>query len=316
REPLEERARSDHRHVSREGMDRPGRRDFGNRSFERTDRPERGDATERSAFPRKERVERAPEAGMQSFRIEVGYVHGVKPGNIVGAIANEAGLNAKHIGRIEIYDDYSTLDLPASLPDDLLSHLKTVWVAGRQLHISREGEPAAARDVTSRPSRTPGSENSGTRTDAVSRKRPSERHEQAERPAAHKGEHHVSRNTPAMQTYRIEVGHVHGVKPANIVGAIANEAGLEAKYIGRIDIHDDYSTLDLPEGMPKEVFKQLQTVAVSGQPLRISRAAGPAQGESTFTDRKPLKPKPGSGKQVAEGTRTKPKPHRKGTKPA
>jgi ATP-dependent RNA helicase DeaD len=53
-----------------------------------------------------------------------------------------------------------------------------------------------------------------------------------------------------METFRIDVGHAHGVKPANIVGAIANEAGLEARYIGRIDIHDDYSTVDLPEGMP------------------------------------------------------------------
>ncbi len=45
------------------------------------------------------------------------------------------------------------------------------------------------------------------------------------------------------------------------------------KFIGRIDIHDDYSTLDLPEGMPKELFKQLKEVSVSGQLLRISLAA-------------------------------------------
>ena len=51
-----------------------------------------------------------------------------------------------------------------------------------------------------------------------------------------------------METYRIEVGHMHGVKPANIVGAIANEAGLESRYIGRIDIQHDHTTLDLPEG--------------------------------------------------------------------
>ncbi len=53
--------------------------------------------------------------GTQTFRIEVGKSHGVKPGNIVGAIANEASLDSKYIGRIEIYDDYSTLDLPDSL---------------------------------------------------------------------------------------------------------------------------------------------------------------------------------------------------------
>src|SRR3546814_7793868 len=55
-----------------------------------------------------------------------------------------------------------------------------------------------------------------------------------------------------METFRIEVGHVHGVQPGNIVGAIANEADLESRYIGRIDIRDDYSLVDLPEGMPRE----------------------------------------------------------------
>ncbi len=92
---------------------------------------------------KKERVVRPPEEGMGTFRIEVGHVHGVKPGNIVGAIANEAGIESKYIGRIEIYDDYSTLDLPADLPSDLIDHLKTVWVAGQQLNITRDGEPPA-----------------------------------------------------------------------------------------------------------------------------------------------------------------------------
>jgi ATP-dependent RNA helicase DeaD len=77
-----------------------------------------------------------------------------------------------------------------------------------------------------------------------------------------------------LERYRIEVGHEHGVKPANIVGAIANEAEIDAEYIGRIDIQDDHSTVDLPEGMPKEVFKHLKTVWVSGQRLQISRADG------------------------------------------
>jgi hypothetical protein len=65
-------------------------------------------------LPKKERVARAPDAGMETFRIEVGYDHGVKPGNIVGAIANEAQLEAKHIGRIEIFEDHSFVDLPAA----------------------------------------------------------------------------------------------------------------------------------------------------------------------------------------------------------
>src|SRR5450830_432541 len=97
---------------------------------------DRGDAP---AF-KKERVQRPAEEGMGTFRIEVGHSHGVKPGNIVGAIANEAGIESKFIGRIEIYDDFSTLDLPADMPPDVMDHLKKVWVAGQQLNITRDGE--------------------------------------------------------------------------------------------------------------------------------------------------------------------------------
>ena len=76
------------------------------------------------------------EEGMERFRIEVGHNHDVKPNNIVGAIANEAGLDSQHIGRINIYDDFSVIDLPEGMPKDVFSELKKVWVAGKQLHIS------------------------------------------------------------------------------------------------------------------------------------------------------------------------------------
>jgi ATP-dependent RNA helicase DeaD len=112
------------------------RGEFRERSFERDERPARAG---RESF-KKERVERTPEPGMATYRIEVGHFHGVKPGNIVGAIANEGGVPSKEIGRIEIYDDFSTLDMPADLPQDLLDHLKKVWVAGQQLGITRDGE--------------------------------------------------------------------------------------------------------------------------------------------------------------------------------
>jgi ATP-dependent RNA helicase DeaD len=71
--------------------------------------------------------------------------------------------------------------------------------------------------------------------------------------------------------YRLEVGHQHGATPQNIVGAIANEAGIESRYIGRIEIHDDYSTVDLPDGMPEEIFQHLKKVRVRQIPLNISR---------------------------------------------
>ncbi len=107
---------------------------------ERGERPARAERPERPAFPKKNCEPRTPDEGKSTFRIEVGYDHGVKPGNIVGAIANEAGLDAKHIGRIEIFEDHTLLDLPDGMPPEIMGHLKTVWCAGQQLRITRDGE--------------------------------------------------------------------------------------------------------------------------------------------------------------------------------
>ena len=102
-----------------------------------------------------------------------------------------------------------------------------------------------------------------------------------------------------MERFRIEVGHEHGVKPGNIVGAIANEAEIDAEYIGRIDIHDDYSIVDLPEGMPKELFRHLKKVWVSGQRLQITRietAGSPGgRGSKVKKARSRKKPAPSKG---------------------
>ena len=75
------------------------------------------------------------------------------------------------------------------------------------------------------------------------------------------------------ETFRLEVGSIHGIKPGNIVGAIANEADIEGVHIGRVDIREDHSYVDLPQGMPNAIFKSLQKVRVAGRELRISRVS-------------------------------------------
>ena len=87
------------------------------------------------------------------------------------------------------------------------------------------------------------------------------------------------RPAKGMEQFRIEVGHKHGVKPGNIVGAIANEAGLDAQHIGHIDIHTDFSLVDLPLGMPKEVFQDLRKTRVCNQRLDISRPGQQGKGK-------------------------------------
>jgi len=84
-----------------------------------------------------EGVDAPPEAHMERFRIEVGWRDRVKPGNIVGAIANEAGLNGRSIGRIRIFDSHSTVDLPRGMPDDVFAGLRQLRVMNRELQISR-----------------------------------------------------------------------------------------------------------------------------------------------------------------------------------
>jgi ATP-dependent RNA helicase DeaD len=97
-----------------------------------------------------------PPEGMERFRIEVGHNDQVMPGNIVGAIANEAGLDSKDIGRINIFDRYSTVDLPEGMPDDIFRDLKNTWVAKKKLNITRFSDEASGsgrQDVGDRPVR-------------------------------------------------------------------------------------------------------------------------------------------------------------------
>jgi len=91
------------------------------------------------------------EAGSERYRIEVGLVHGVKPGNIVGAIANEAGLDGEHIGQIEIEAEFSLVDLPAGMPKDVFMDLKKVRVCGQPMNISRQGESGGPRKRKGKP---------------------------------------------------------------------------------------------------------------------------------------------------------------------
>lgn len=122
---------------------------------------------------RKRRDERViddgDEVGMDRFRIQVGHEHGVTPREIVGAIANEGGIEGRYIGRIQIYDNYSTIDLPEGMPDDILQTLQRTRVCNQSLDMQRmsAAEAAAERAATpSRPRRPAGSRPDAGRSDA------------------------------------------------------------------------------------------------------------------------------------------------------
>ncbi len=121
----------------REREDRGDRGDRGNR------RQPRGMSTQ--AKPLKDN----PSVEMQRYMLSVGHEHGVAPKNIVGAIANEADLSANLIGSIEIYDDCSTVDLPAGMPKAVVQQLRKAVVCGQRLNIQdlseSKGAPSGGR---------------------------------------------------------------------------------------------------------------------------------------------------------------------------
>ena len=93
-----------------------------------------------------------------------------------------------------------------------------------------------------------------------------------------------------FQTFRVQVGEAHGAKPGNLMGAIANEAGLEARQIGRIRVFEQHSLVELPEGLPARLIKHLSTVRVAGQMLRIHPTeAMPPRGPRTSASEPPAR---------------------------
>ena len=98
-----------------------------------------------------------------------------------------------------------------------------------------------------------------------------ERREKPDRRERKEGKKKSDPITQGMERFHISVGKSHGVKPASIVAAIGSIAGLSDKDIGRIELHDQFSFVELPYGMSQNVFKELKQVKVSGQKLQISQ---------------------------------------------
>ena len=157
------------------------------------------------------------------------------------AEALTTGINASYRAVVEEFAQESGADMA-----DVAAALATLAQGKSPLFLSGKRGPEVALEM---PQANPGF--------------PDERDERPQRRKA------ASRDDP-QDTYRLAVGRVHGVQPGNIVGAIANEAGLDGQDINGIDIQHDHTFVRLPEGMPPAIMKRLQTVRVKGQPLLLT----------------------------------------------
>jgi len=118
----------------------PAKRDFDRERSPRGERGERGDR--KGGKPSRGRE--SSDADKQRYWINVGHDHGVKPGNIVGAIANEASINSGLIGRVDISEGFTTVDLPKDLTKKQLDQLAKARVCGRTLDIRRWNDESPA----------------------------------------------------------------------------------------------------------------------------------------------------------------------------
>ncbi|MGR2752094.1 DEAD/DEAH box helicase [Agromyces arachidis] len=126
-------------------------RDRGGRDrFDRDDRRDRGD--------RGDRPERRPRPGgrpMTTYRIAVGRRQRVEPRQIVGALANEGGLQRDDFGAIQIRPDFSLVELPADLPGEVFDRLSGTRISGRLIELRPDTGPKRRPRDGDRPYRRP-----------------------------------------------------------------------------------------------------------------------------------------------------------------
>ena len=117
----------------------------GDTPFFLSDRPvrERFEDARPARRPQREHSRHAPD-GMRRWRLAVGRKDGVQPGNIIGALANETGLPGRLIRNLTIEGHYSTVDLPADLPADMIEQMRRIRVRGKRLDITPEGQRHSA----------------------------------------------------------------------------------------------------------------------------------------------------------------------------
>jgi ATP-dependent RNA helicase DeaD len=216
------------------------------------------------ARPRRARDAKPPE-GLERYRIEVGHQHEVKPGNIVGAIANEAGLDAVHIGHIDIHDDFSYVDLPSGMPSDIFHDLKKVRVCGHAMKITRASEDNAAT-ASSRP-------------DRVERSKPASK-------ASPSAPARVERSKPAIATSPAAPASAEPVAAGDGLARVkrSSEAAAEAEAVAETPI--------------KPVKRKVATAAAEKKPAAVKKpavkkaAVAKQPAEATPAEAKPVKATP------------------------
>jgi ATP-dependent RNA helicase DeaD len=87
---------------------------------------------------------RDDDAGWVRLVVGGGREAGMRPGDLVGAITNEAGVGGGAVGAIQIADGFSLVDVAAPVAESVIAALRGATIRGRRLSVDRDGQPAPA----------------------------------------------------------------------------------------------------------------------------------------------------------------------------
>lgn len=167
-------------------------------------------------------------------------------------------------------------------------------IAASLAYLAQKDRPLSAKQLDipnfteSRDSRRDNRRDNDSEKPRRSRDRSEKPIDEKRRPRRERSDSDVE--TPDMVTYRLEVGSDHGAEAKHIVGAIANEAGVDSAFIRNLKIEGDYSTVELPDGMPKPIHKHLYKLWIQGQQMKLRQLT--PKGDGSFdaeTDNAPKK---------------------------
>jgi ATP-dependent RNA helicase DeaD len=92
----------------------------------------------RTGAPPREKRGRGPRSGMTRLYVSAGRDGGIRPQDLVGAIAGEARINGRDIGAIEISDRFSLVEVPEASADGVIAAMRGVTIKGRKVNVRRE----------------------------------------------------------------------------------------------------------------------------------------------------------------------------------
>jgi ATP-dependent RNA helicase DeaD len=85
-----------------------------------------------------------PEWNVARLYVGAGRRANVRPADLVGAIVNEAGVDPRAIGAIQITDRFSLVEVPDEIADDIIGSLRATTIKGRRVPVRRDREPGGA----------------------------------------------------------------------------------------------------------------------------------------------------------------------------